>query len=52
MSAELEIKIIDPKVSAVYHYPCLTDDQEALSGLERQQVSGDIGGEVQRLHRV
>ena len=51
-ASERKIHIIDPQVSTIDHQPGLAHNEKALPGLERQQISSDVGGELQRGNRV
>ena len=45
-ASDLKIHIIDPQVSTIDHQPGLAHNEKALPGLERQQISGDVGREL------
>ena len=46
LPAEFKIQVVYPQVAAVDHQPGFAYHQEALPGLERQHVSGDVGREI------
>ena len=51
-STELQVEVVNPYLTGIHHQPRLADNKEALVWLQRQQVIGDVPGEVQRIHWI
>lgn len=49
-AAELEVDIVHPHPASVHHQPRPPNDQQALAGLEGEEVREGVGGEAEGRH--